>query len=134
MRLMLLATPRLHTDSSVDLAWQAVRDLERVELPDKWPSHRMKMAIVLAAAGLRDSAESVIRRAHEAGFDDPDDPFVHYYEAKTRLNLGDRQEALRLLGEFLEGRPDFRPYMAEDWWFRPLYDDSAFVALVAEKD
>ncbi len=131
MRLMLFATPRLHTDSSVDQAWQALRDLERVEPPDNWPSHRMKMAAVLAAAGLRDSAESVIRRAHEAGVDDP---FVLYYEAKTRLNLGDRQEALRLLGEFLEGRPDFRPYMAEDWWFRPLFDDSAFVALVAEKD
>jgi tetratricopeptide (TPR) repeat protein len=131
MRLLLLATPRLHTDSSVDLAWQAVRDLERVELPDKWPSHWMKMAIVLAAAGLRDSAESVIRRAHEAGVDDP---FVLYYEAKTRLNLDDRQEALRLLGEFLEGRPDFRPYVAEDWWFRPLYDDSTFVALVKGPD
>jgi hypothetical protein len=89
----------------------------------------MKMAPVLAAAGLADSARSVIRWANET---ETDDPFVFYYEAKARLNLGERDEALRLLEQFLEVRSDFHPYLAEDWWFRPLFEDPTFQSLLAD--
>jgi TolB-like protein len=129
MRLGLFGTPRLSTESSVEQAWEAFDLLEQVEPPEKLGSHRMKMAPVLAAAGLADSARSVIRWANET---ETDDPFVFYYEAKARLNLGERDEALRLLEQFLEVRSDFHPYLAEDWWFRPLFEDPTFQSLLAD--
>jgi TolB-like protein len=128
IRLILFGSPRLN--ASLEQAWEAFHLLEQVEPPDKLASHRMKMAAVLAAADLPDSARSVIRWAHEAV---TDDPFVLYYEAKARLNLGERDEALRLLERFVEARPGFRLYLAEDWWFWPLFDDPTFQSLVADE-
>ncbi len=109
-------------------AWEAVRVLERTEPEDKWPSHWLKMSAVLARAGLEDSARSVIRRARDAS---TDDQYVDYYEAYTRLLLGERAEAIRLLGRFFEHLPIMKTFIAEDPWFEPLRDDPEFQSLVA---
>jgi serine/threonine-protein kinase len=130
LRLLLLSSPDLIAESSIEQAWEAVHLLEQVEPPEKWPSQWMKMATVLAAAGLQDSARSVIRRARA---EEVDDPFVQYYEAKAWLSLGERGEAVRLLGIFLAARPDMKPYLRGDWWWRPLDKDSTFQSLIAEE-
>jgi TolB-like protein len=127
LRLLSLASLDQISEPLVKDAWAAVRILERLEPSDKWPSHWMKMAAVLAAADLPDSARSLIRRAHEV---DVDDPFVGYYEAKARLNLNEREEALRLLGTFLEARLDFKPNLRGDPWWRPLEDDPLYQSLI----
>lgn len=116
---------------TLDDAWEAVRILERTEPEYKWPSHWLKMSAVLARSGLEDSARSVIRRAHEV---DTDYPLVDYYEAYARLLLGERAEAIRLLGRFLERVPNMRTFVAEEWWFEPLRDDPEFQSLVATTD
>ena len=129
--LLILAGKSEHTESMIEQGWEAVRLLEGAEGPEKWPAHRLKMAVVLAATGLSDSARSVIGRARE---ETTDDPWVHYYEAKARLNLGEQQEAIQLLAQLLDAIPGFRAYLADDWWFDSLHADSTFQALVSPKD
>lgn len=92
------------------------------------PTGLMDVAAVLARAGLRDSARSVIQRAR--GLDARNDPWVDYTEANAHLHLGEADDALRLLEEFLSARPDRRAYIAKDPWFRVLHDDPRFRALV----
>jgi len=94
------------------------------------PLFRMDVAAVLARGGDPDSARAVIRSARAMA--EADDPGLDYREAHARLQLGEQEEAMRLLGRFLAARPDRRAYLAKDWWFRSLRGDSAFQALVAE--
>jgi len=92
------------------------------------PTGLMDVAAVLARAGLRDSARSVIDRAR--GLDARNDPWADYTEANAHLHLGEADDALRLLAEFLSARPDRRAYIAKDPWFRVLHADPRFRALV----
>ncbi len=88
----------------------------------------MDVAAVLARANLADSARAVIRHARETA--PQADPRLDQREANARLQLGEPDEALRLLARFLEARPDERPKVAKDWWWRPLRDHPQFRALV----
>ena len=60
------------------------------------------------------------------------DPWRDYYEAHTRLRMGERAAALDLLGSFLERVPHRRGYIAKDWWWTPLRDEPRFQALVRD--
>ena len=94
-----------------------------------------RVAAVLARSGLADSAEAVIQQARAA--DRPDmqnDPMLDYFEANVRPQLGERDQALRLLRLYLEARPDRKTYLGEDWWWRPLRDDPGFKALVGDDE
>ncbi len=112
-------------------AWRSVADLERLSTPENraalLPRWHMMVAGVLARAGLRDSAEAVIRSARAAA---PDDPEMDFHEAEARLLLGDREAALELLARDLGAHPRFRSYMRVYPGFRPLWDDPRFQALV----
>ncbi len=90
----------------------------------------MDVAAVLARGGNPDSARAVIRGGRAIAV--ADDPWLDYREAHARLQLGEQEEAMRLLGRFLDAMPDRRAYLAKDWWFRSLRGDSAFRALVGE--
>ncbi|MFQ5689507.1 MAG: hypothetical protein ACE5HQ_04455 [Gemmatimonadota bacterium] len=111
--------------ASVDTAWSLVDAL------GGWNSGRFLVAAALARAGLRDSARSVISatRAEASG-----DPWEAYYEAKPRIELGERQQALDLLGRFLDALPNRKEYIARDWWWKPLHGNPQFQRLVSAGD
>ena len=117
--------------SDVEEAWGLVDILKRrfADVPGDPPVRQMLMAGVLARAGLEDSARSVIRRAREAG---SENSFLFYNEAVARLALGDRDTAILRLAEYLEAEPTEKASTATDWLWRPLSDDPAFQAIVAE--
>ena len=89
----------------------------------------MMMAAVLANAGLTDSAVSVIQRARAR---ESKSPFLAYYEAWARMNLGQRDTAILRLSDFLAARPGLRARVAGDWLWEPLADEPGFEALVAD--
>jgi serine/threonine-protein kinase len=92
---------------------------------------RMIVAMVLARAGLPDSAKAVIRTARAGSDVDPTKDLAHD-EAFAQLLAGDRAASLAALKSFLAANPDVREGLAEDpgWWFRDLADDPEFRRVV----
>ncbi|HEU5262790.1 MAG TPA: protein kinase [Gemmatimonadales bacterium] len=91
----------------------------------------MLVAMTLVRAGLPDSARRVALRARADATIDPSRDLV-YIEAMLRNMLGDRDEALSLVGTYLATNPQDRATMAKDetWWWRGLRDDPRFQRLV----
>jgi hypothetical protein len=120
------------TEPNVPLAWELVRTGERLTSPQ----HRalfgsilkMQVAAVLARGGLKDSAKAVIRRTRSQAPSDPEQ-YIAYDEAHAWLLLGERDQALRALGLYLEASPQEKSYIAEDPWFRDLRGDPRFTRL-----
>lgn len=97
------------------------------------PAVRMYFAAVLARAGRTDSARALMHAAREeAEAATSPDPLKRllYYEAYIRLLLGEPDNALALLAEFLKVNPQRRDYIAKDWLWRSLRGDPRFQALV----
>jgi TolB-like protein/DNA-binding SARP family transcriptional activator len=121
-------------EPDVELAWALVDRTLALSPPQDRDGYRpgllMQLAAVLARAGRADSARAVIAQARAAGR--RDDSESDYQEANARLILGEADEALRLLERFLAAEPEYRQFLASDWWFERLYDDSRFQALVAD--
>jgi serine/threonine-protein kinase len=111
----------------VSRAWELVSELERVGPAPYLPRWQIMAAAVVGRAGLADSAEAVIRRARRVA---PEDSELDFYEAETRMLLGDREAALQLLERDLKTNPRFRAYMRAYTLFRPLWNDPRFKALV----
>jgi serine/threonine-protein kinase len=89
------------------------------------------VAMTLVRAGLADSARSVAVRARADATVDPIRDLV-YIEAMLRNMLGDRDEALRLVGSYLAANPQDRASLAKDytWWWAGIRDDPRFRSLV----
>ena len=53
-------------------------------------------------------------------------------EAVSRVLIGDRDEAIRLMQVYLTSHPEHREgfVKANTWWWRPLQDDPRFQELV----
>jgi len=121
------------TEPNVPLAWELVTLGERLTSPQHralfGSALKMQVAAVLARAGLRDSAEAVIQRTRSGAPSDPE-AWIPYNEAHVWLLLGERDEALRALGLYLDASPQEKSYIAEDPWFRDLRDDPRFAELV----
>jgi len=93
---------------------------------------KMVVAIALARAGFRDSADAVARRARaDTTVDQTRD--LAQLEAIVRTLLGEHDEALRQLSLYLSANPQFRDGMARDrtWWFRDLRKDPRYDRMVA---
>jgi TolB-like protein len=92
------------------------------------------IAMALARAGLADSARAVAQRSRADATIDPTRELV-YLEAILRNQLGDRDEAIRLVSVYLATNPQDRGAMAKDqtWWWEGLRDDPRFKALVGSK-
>src|SRR5262249_55416641 len=118
---------------SVPAAWRFVNDIQFTEPEQEraWNEPRLRMlaASVIARAGLRDSAEHVIRTARAAA---PDDPEVLYLEAVARVRLSQPDSAVQLLATILRTSPDYRPYLRRDVQLRALGDRPAFRRLVGD--
>ena len=119
-------------EPDVERAWQLADTLLHITSPHRRPATRalvlMDVAAVLARANLADSARAVIRQARETA--PQADLRLDPREANARLQLGEPDEAIRLLARFLAARPDERAKVAKDWWWRPLRDHPEFRALV----
>jgi TolB-like protein/tRNA A-37 threonylcarbamoyl transferase component Bud32 len=111
-------------DSVPKLAPVGDRDFEAHEA-------RMILAMVLARAGLADSARQVARRARAGPEVDPTQDLA-WDEIYVHLLLGDKDEAIKALKSFLAGNPERRAALAKesDWWFRSIEDDPRYQALV----
>ncbi|HSB55688.1 MAG TPA: hypothetical protein VLD58_15110, partial [Gemmatimonadales bacterium] len=101
-----------------------------------WPYQereaQMLVAAGLARAGLRDSADRVLKRAETSDKTiDPESELVST-EALIRELMKDREGALRLLGTYLTLHPEHRTGFAQSqsWWWRDLKSDPRFQALV----
>ena len=92
------------------------------------------VSFVLVNAGLKDSAERVAGRSRADASVDPNRELI-YFESMLRNRLGDRDESLRLLEQYLAANPQDRMTIANDqsWWWRGVRDDPRFKQLVGLK-
>ncbi|MBA2459574.1 MAG: protein kinase [Gemmatimonadales bacterium] len=115
----------------VDAAWSLAGDLEGLMPPRalavRAPRWRMMVAGVLARAGLRDSSRRTLQAARAASADDKE---MDYYEAGTRLLLGEREPCLALLERYVARDPGARAYLTRDPMFQTLRDDPRYRRLV----
>lgn len=132
-QISLYALPGLKPD--VPALWAKVEQYAKM-FPANQQEYRRKRAqmllsMALANAGLRDSARSVALHARGTPTIDPTNDLV-YLEVAARNVMGDREEALRVLGRYLATNPQDRASIAHDdtWFFAGLRDDPRFKALV----
>jgi serine/threonine protein kinase/tetratricopeptide (TPR) repeat protein len=107
----------------VQLSPSNLRDFRRLR-------GQMLVGIVLARAGLKDSARAVMLRSRADPSVDPTRE-LSQFEAVGRTILGDKDEAFAQLTEWLATNPQQRGSMAKDklWWFKDLRDDPRYKGL-----
>jgi serine/threonine-protein kinase len=134
-RLWLLTMPGMR--SSADSAWRLVQDLRKLTPDNEWPfsgrEAQMLVAAGLTRAGLQDSARRVLVRSRgDATIDPSRDLLID--EAVVRVILGDKDDALQLLKQYLVANPEHRAGMAESqsWWWRDLKSDPRYVQMVGD--
>jgi serine/threonine-protein kinase len=120
-------------------AWRLLGELEKRLPRNVWERERRNMqmvvALAIAKAGLRDSAERVIDRSRTTRSLDPRGELIGQ-EAIVRALMGDKEGAIRLVTEYLTAHPEHRAGFtrANTWWWRSLQDDPRFRQLVATGD
>jgi TolB-like protein/tRNA A-37 threonylcarbamoyl transferase component Bud32 len=132
-QLWLLTTKAREPD--VSLAWKLADSLPgivpagRREIEGR--EARMLVAMVLARAGLMDSARRVAERARGGPDIDPTQSLA-WDEIYVRILVGDKDEAIKALKSYLAANPKVRANLAEqpNWWFRTIEDDPRYKALV----
>jgi serine/threonine protein kinase/tetratricopeptide (TPR) repeat protein len=115
-------------------AWQLAEEFVRVSPPNLRTYHRlygqMLLAQALVRAGLPDSARAVAVRSRGDATVDPTHDLA-YYEAMVRAQLGDKDEAFRLLSTYIAANPQMRSGLAKDesWQLRELRSDPRFATM-----
>jgi serine/threonine-protein kinase len=122
-------------EPDIDRAWELVE-----EVVQRTPEHlversRLKQQIgvagALARAQMPDSARAVLGRSRGDRQVDPNGELIAY-EAFTLILLGEEDEAIDRLAEFLALNPQrvegFRA--ASIWWWQPLEDNPAYRRLI----
>jgi serine/threonine-protein kinase len=118
----------------IERAWRLLDSLVQQTPPNLRESNRlygqMLVALALARAGLADSARAVAVRARGDATIDPTRDQA-YYEALVRIQLGDQDEAIRLLSTYVAANPQMREGIAKDqtWLLADLRSDPRFVTL-----
>lgn len=131
LELYILASPG--EPANPEAAWSRVREVERQEFPEfNVPVAEMLTAAVLVRAQEPDSARQVLVRARSRTTEELA-PYVAYFEAYAQILLGNRDQALNLLGTFLSAVPQERVTLAHDPWFETLAGDPRFERLVDRK-
>jgi serine/threonine-protein kinase len=136
-QLWLLSTRVKEPD--VALAWRLADSLEKVAPPGRrefdGAEARMIVAMVLARAGLGDSARQVAIRARPGPEVDPYQELA-YTEVYVHVLRGDKDAAFGALKRYLAANPDRRVSLADttegtsNWWLRDIEDDPRFRELV----
>ena len=135
-KLMMMSSKAV--DPDVGLAWQLADEVVRLTPDRDRPYRRLYEQIYVAAvvtrAGLADSARHVLERSQGDAEIDPQRELLGYV-AFVRVMLGDKDEALRLLDQYLVANPKHREGFRKivHWWWRPLQDDPRFKALIGAR-
>jgi serine/threonine-protein kinase len=135
-QLWLMTTPAVEPDP--EAAWRLLAGLDSlVPAPRRDFVHRHGMILLgagLGRAGLKDSARHVLLRARADRRLDPGLDLVGL-EAFARTVIGDRDEAITLLRQYLAANPEhlFQPSGDVHWWWRNLQGHPAFQDLVARR-
>jgi len=134
-QLVLMSTNVLEPD--VPRAWQLVDEVVRLsperDRPLKQLNEQVWVAAVLGRTGLKDSARHVLDRSVPSTDIDPTRDLLGLH-AVVRTMLGDKDAALRLLGEYLVANPRHREgFRNIHWWWRPLQDDTRFKSLIGAR-
>jgi eukaryotic-like serine/threonine-protein kinase len=123
--------------NSATRAWQLASKAENLATParrsDVYRTKLLMTAAILARAGYRDSAESLLRTfvgTRKGGVDI--DGFASD-EAYVRLLVGQQDEALALLKTFLHYNWAQRGYIVRTPWFRSLQDNPVFLAITQRR-
>jgi eukaryotic-like serine/threonine-protein kinase len=122
---------------NVDQAWRLLEQYVQLYPPHQREYRRlygqMLVAMALARAGLADSARALAERSRGNPTIDPARELT-YLEVLFRTMVGDRDEAIRLLGTYLATNPQRRGDVARDqsWWIRDLRSDPRFKDLVGQ--
>ncbi|MEO8224789.1 MAG: serine/threonine-protein kinase [Gammaproteobacteria bacterium] len=130
-------------DADVTLAWKLADSLGKLSPPGRREydvqEARMIVAMVLARAGLVDSALAVALRARGGPDVDPNQDLA-YSEVYVHILRGDKVRALEALKRYLVANPARRISLADttqtatsNWWFRSIEDDPRYKALVFGK-
>jgi serine/threonine protein kinase/tetratricopeptide (TPR) repeat protein len=121
---------------NVDSAW-IYRKKYISLVPEKTRSFSTRFADILTAgaiarAGLPDSARHMLLRARATPTEDPERD-LEGDEAIVRVILGDQDEAVRLLADYLTANPAHRKGFATrtGWFWRDLQGNPKFKALLA---
>ena len=115
-------------------AWQLLADFERLTPKQDTAIQRrvgqMYVAMVLARAGLADSAHHLMERSR-AGTDVDPRGVLMGYAALAYTFLGERDKAITQLERYLTGYPEHRAGFAKvnAWWWRDLQQDPRFKTL-----
>ncbi len=126
------------SDPDVDRAWQLADQVGRLtperDRARKRLLEQVWVAFVLGRAGLADSARHVLERSKGDPDIDPPRELLGYVAA-ARVALGDKEEALRLLEQYLVANPKHRDGFRKNvhWWWRGLQDDPRFKALIGAR-
>jgi serine/threonine-protein kinase len=118
----------------VPRAWRVLRGLDSLTpAPQRAILHlrnQMMVADIIARAGLRDSAHQVIERSRGTPELDPEQELLGM-EAFVRIQLGEQDEAIRLLQRYVAANPDhsFNVGGGLFWWWRSLEKHPGFQAL-----
>jgi serine/threonine-protein kinase len=135
-RLLMYGTRYAKPD--IDSAWTFAEQYVR-QIPGQdsaFTRRRMDMYVAgaIARAGLADSARRVLVRARaKAGSDIDPKHDLSAIEAIVRVRLGDQDEAVRLLKDYLTVNPEHRKGFASRtmWWWRDLQSNPKFKSLIA---
>jgi tetratricopeptide (TPR) repeat protein len=127
--------PRFQTCRVILLGWtgksrrdvaEEWREIQAVEKSDsigmfasQWNFFRMQAATVAARAGMRDSAQAIIRGIHTDSAAHPGGS-VRVEEANVRLLLGERAAAIQLLRDQLRDDPASRGQIVRSPWFKDI--------------
>jgi serine/threonine-protein kinase len=112
-------------------AWQLHAELKRLTPAGEWAYTGREAQLLVAAAvgraGMKDSASRIMLAARAGPDVDPERELLTI-EAFVRDLLGERDEALALLKQYLTLQPDHRRGFRESqsWWWRGLKSDPAF--------
>ena len=120
----------------VDSAWAYAKQYAEL-FPDTARVVPQKKAEVFVAgtivrAGLPDSAKHVLLRTRATPQEDPHHE-VQGYEVVVRVMLGQQDEAIRLIEDYLTVNPDHRRgFTARTvWWWRDLQANKKFQRMIA---
>lgn len=120
----------------IDSAW-AYRERFIAVTPEKRRPYSAKFGDILVAgaiarAGLPDSARHVLLRARATPEEDPGRE-LSGNEAVVRVILGDHDDAVQLIANYLTANPGHRKGFATrtGWWWRDIQGNPKFKALIA---
>jgi eukaryotic-like serine/threonine-protein kinase len=120
---------------NVDSVWATYQEFLQRTPPNLEQFHRLKggmiAALGLVRAGLDDSAKSVAVRSRASPQVDPAFELLEI-EARVRVLLGDKDEAIRLLNRFFASNPQQRALAKfdESWWWNPIREDPRYKSVV----